>query len=245
MRSIDPVGPNEHSEWVLVQAPALMLFVFIFAGFVVLLGNGNILSLYFGQFPETGFGQRIEVAPLKGIELALMPLTAYVVARWDVGPHRIRQWVWEMDWVAPVALFVSMLAVLVYFLFSLVEPMVSLGPDQFSVPRWFGALMLVLFTWLWQPLFPRTIANIGAMVVGPTAIAVFGYAFFDSYARYFYYEACDGCELRGVLLAILVMLVEAPLLFISSPRAHAIWTGTVMTCTALFGFAWLSAWVSA
>ncbi len=238
----------ERLERLLGNLPAFLLLVFILATFTVLLGNANILSLYFGQFPETGvldLGKRVEVAPLKGIELLLIPLTAYVVARWSVGSDRFRRWARDIGPMRPILFFATMLAVLVYFLFSVQEPMVSFGPDHFGVPRWFGALLLVLFTWLWQPLFPRTIANLAAMVVGPTAIAVFGYAFFDSYARYFYYEACDGCELRGVLLAILVMLVEAPLLFISSPRAHAIWTGTVMTCTALFGLAWLSAWVSA
>ncbi len=236
---------SERFEYLFGNLPAFLLFLFIFLTFGVIAINGNYLSMYFGQFPDTGVFDlvpRVEVAPLKGIELLLVPLTAFVVARWPVGADRFPAMrTGKLGELRPFLFFVSLLAVFGYFVVSVQEPLVSDWPQQFSAPRWFGALLLVLFTWYWQPLYPRLTANLAAMVVGPAVIAVIGYAFYDSYSTYQY--SPDSYRESGpmeVLFLVPLMIAEAPLLRISSARTHAIWTGTVMTGAALIGLAILA-----
>jgi len=128
----------ERLETLLANLAASVLVLFIFWSFSVLLVNGNYLYLYFGEYPGTGLfelGERVAGAPLKGIELLLVPLTALVVGRWRVGSDRFPAMrTARLGFMRPILLFASMFTVLVFFVLSLKVSWVGEGRTSSACP---------------------------------------------------------------------------------------------------------------
>ena len=141
-------------------------------------------------------------APLLGIELTIIPLSAIAAARLRPGADQIRA-IRETRAgpYLPLLMAAALAGLVAYLVWSWLQP-ADVGPERFGYARWLGTALAAAFTLIWLPLFPRLTATLAGMIAGPAIFAVVGYVFFESFLTIpppSIYEACPFPLLFGVL----------------------------------------------
>ena len=144
----------------------------------------------------------------------------------------------------------SLVGLNAFLAWSWITPLTVCGSEPaFGLVRWLGSVLLVVFTFVWLPLFPHVTAILAGMIAGPTLFAVIGYTFFGACMRPYDppgIERSGGGAALLSFLATFVWILGAAWLsrrsrpgeafrYAARPIYYAVWGGTVMLALALFG----------
>ena len=186
---------------------------------------------------------------LIGIELLVVPLTAFAATRWRIGAGRIELLcAGKAQLILPLLMAATLAGLFCYLIWSWSLPQAAFGPDQFGLTRWLSLVLLAAFVWFWLPLFPRLTATLAGVFAGPALFAAIGYVLFPSFLMQGQLDDIpqyyDGGSRALLLMPIAVVPVLAlfPLPFVPGPKFHAFLTGGVFFLTALVGRALVRSW---
>ena len=158
-------------------------------------------------------------APLTGIELTIVPLSAIAAAWLRPGADRIGAVCETRAGPAlPLLMAVALAGLVAYLAWTWLQP-VDFGPDRFGSVRWLGTGLAAAFTIIWLPLFPRLMATLAGMIAGPAIFAGIGYTFFNSFLTSPPLSPYEACPL---ILVFPILAVQIGHLLLSGVNFRAL-----------------------
>ena len=189
---------------------------------------------------------------LPGIELTIVPLTAFAAVRWRFGVDRILALRGSrVGPILPLLMAASLFGLVTYLVATWISPQTMFGLQlEFGPLRWLGTVLAAVFIWVCMPLFPQVSATLAGMIAGPALFAIIGYSFFGSCMPEYVGPGIERNLAWGLLivspLATLVWAGGALWLWArartgtemhapSNPLHFAVWSGAIMLALSLIG----------
>ncbi len=229
------------AEWFSTRVGmGLLLFVLILVVWIFCLAGAISLdrSLHRSDFPGM----------LPGVELAVVPIAAFVAARWRIAAGRLGSL--HSSGIGPylsLLMSATLVGLVAYLVWSWTTPLTTAGPSsEIGLVRWLGAALAAAFTCIWLPIFPRVTLTLAGMIAGAVLFAGLGYALFPSQMtvpddRW----GTDGGHGAAFFAVLVILIWIAGAVWLAHhdrqketsglgprPMNHAIWIGLLMFCSA-------------